>query len=491
MEYPRQLITSLVELTDKRLVDFFKLESGKDYFSCDDFNLILGQTLWLYIENETEKYEIKKINNAQSRMRKQKKSRWAEAFKNNLKNYPITNRRHPFFTIKRYHNELSGKDFIKLFNHSDMDEVEKDFMEKIEQWEKDENELLINYPLIYSKSNKQIVSSFQIDLIINLLENILSSYDGNVNSYFSKKPDVLLSAPIFTANKYSIPFKETINNYVAELFSSDAENFIIRAMVNEADNPLKDEQFKVFDSKDNQIILTLINNIKPDFYESKTMLIEVGVLARAISMNSKPSKWIYDDVKRRTHRMARISFDFSRKTNPDESVFTFNFLGEVLTKKQDDKEYLIVTFGNILYDAIMQKKMIPVTSTNYNALDLDLSKLVYHNLQKERIILSFSSIPDENGFLYKSYDYSFFMRIVLFKNKRKSNNVILIKEMLDEFVNKKIAISHYNYESSQNRFHLYYFQLTPDEKEDFQKEDHFSIDSLIDSADLFLIENKT
>ncbi len=78
-----------------------------------------------------------------------------------------------------------------------------------------------------------------------------------------------------------------------------------------------------------------------------------------------------------------------------------------------------VTFGNTLYEAITKKKMISVTSSNYNSLELEMSRLLYHNLQRERITLSSSSVPDGNGYLHKTYDYSYFQRIVLFKKKRK------------------------------------------------------------------------
>ena len=99
-------------------------------------------------------------------------------------------------------------------------------------------------------------------------------------------------------------------------------------------------------------------------------------------------------------------------------------------KEKEGKEFISVTFGNTLYDSIAKRKMISVTSSNYNSLELELSKLLYHNLQKERIALSTSSVPDEHGYLYKTYDYSYFQRIILFKKKKKAENIQLIMETL-------------------------------------------------------------
>lgn len=164
--------------------------------------------------------------------------------------------------------------------------------------------------------------------------------------------------------------------------------------------------------------------------------------------------------------MAGTTFRLYSKDNPEEALLTFNFFDNVMTPEKDGKEYAIVTFGNILFDAVTKKQMIAVTASSYNSLELDLSRLLYHNLQKERITLSSSSIPNEDGYLVKSYDYSYFQRIILFKKRKKADNILLIKQTLDEFVEKKIALAKYEYQQSKGAFTLYFYNLTDDEKSD-------------------------
>ena len=110
--------------------------------------------------------------------------------------------------------------------------------------------------------------------------------------------------------------------------------------------------------------------------------------------------------------------------------------------------------------------MISVTSSNYNSLELEMSRLLYHNLQRERIALSTSSVPDEDGYLHKTYDYSYFQRIILFKKKKKADNIQLIMETFQEFVEKKIALASFRYDKGQGLFHLYYLPLSDDERAD-------------------------
>lgn len=465
MAYPKQLISSLADELNLTLVNFFKIEHNKIFPAYENLNDLIADTLWDYVKEETGKSELKSIYSVQVKMRRQKKSRWLKALQENIEKYAITDRKHPFYSIQHDFELLPGRSFLKLYDSTDVDEVIQKYNDSIEKWGTDDKSLLIEYPLISDKTKHQIISSFQIDLIINLIDIIIVYWDGNIESYFAKKPEILLDTPFFSPNRFSIPSQKTVDAHVADLMSFDAENTVFQMLVSGDSEYIEDMQkVKVFDTKDNQILLTLINNIKLDFYDSQTITIEIGTLAKAL--NNRPNKRCYEDVKARLHTMAGTTFRLYRKDNPSEVVFTFNFFDNVMTPERDGKEYAIVTFGNVLFEAVTKNKMIAVTASSYNSLELDLSKLLYHNLQKERITLSSSSVPNEEGYLVKSYDYSYFQRIILFKKRKKADNILLIKQTLDEFVDKKIALARYEYQQSKGLFIIYYYNLTDDEKSD-------------------------
>ncbi|MCM1561808.1 MAG: RepB family plasmid replication initiator protein, partial [Butyrivibrio sp.] len=363
------------------------------------------------------------------------------------------------------YDQFMGNIFLKMYDVPDLETVIQNYQKKMDDWHQNDKSLLIDYPFLFNKTDLQIKNSFKNDLIINLIEIILESYDGNIENYFSKKPDILLDKPFFAPAKFSVPFKESLDSYVADLVNFDKDETTFQMLVshdpNEAPNTAK---LRVFDPKDNQILMTLISHINLDFYESKQIILEVGTIAKSI--NSRPNKRLYDDVKLRLHNMARTGFQLYKKDNPSEPLYTFTFFDNVRTISRDGKEYIAVTFGNTLYESITKKKMTSVTSSNYNSLELQLSRLLYHNLQKERISLSTSSVPDGHGYLYKTYDYSYFQRIILFKKKKKADNIQLITESLHEFAQKKIALADFRYDKGQGLFHLYYFTLSDDERAD-------------------------
>lgn len=480
MTYPKQLISSLAKQLNKNLIRFFELENHKYFEEWNNLNEIIEDTLLKYLKNETEKSELKSIYSMQSKMQYQRKTRWFNTYKTNKEKYPGDSKKHPFYSIYNDFQSRSSQSFRKLYENSDIDSVIKHYEASVSNWMKDETSLLTEYPLIAVKTCKQIISSFQIDLIVNLLGIIMESWDGNIKSYFTKKPDILLDKPIFAASKFSIPFKASIDSYVADLTSFDKDDMIFQMLVNQSsDHNNGIQKFNVFDQKDNQILLTLINNANLDFYKNKTVSLEIGAIAKSI--NKRPSKYCYQDIKQRLHNMVRTSFRICKKENPDEPIFSFNFFDNVLTPRVNGKEFAVVTFGNVLYDAIIMQTMTTVTSDNYDLLELKLSKLMYHTLQKERIMISASSKSGENDDLQQSYDYSFFQRIILFKSKKKSSNIKLIISSLEEFIEKHICISKFDFDKENGIFHLNYYPVFKDESEDinhdymFQSTRHESI----------------
>lgn len=463
--YPQQLITSLCEHLADRLSNFFYIEHKKYFEEYADLNGLVSDTLWEYIKNETQKTEINSVYNTQVKMRRQKRKRWISNYETLYAKYPLSDKKNPYYMIWHDHDHLMGSFFLKLYDAPDVETVIENYQKKLDDWQKNDKSLLIDYPLLSNRTKLQVKTSFKNDLIINLIEIILESYDGNIENYFSKKPDILLDKPFFAPAKFSVPFKESLDSYVADLVNFDKDDTTFQMLVSYDPNETPNvEKLRVFDPKDNQILMTLINHINLDFYESKQIILEVGTIAKTI--NSRPNKRLYDDVKMRLHNMARTGFQLYKKDNPNEPIYTFSFFDSVRTISRDGKEFVAVTFGNTLYESITKKKMISVTSSNYNSLELELSRLLYHNLQKERIALSTSSVPNEQGYLYKTYDYSYFQRIILFKKKKKADNIQLITETLQEFVAKAIALANFHYDKGQGLFHLYYFPLSDDERAD-------------------------
>lgn len=464
MSYPKQIITDLCNQIPDTVVKFFNMEYTRFFSEYDTLNDIVSSTLSEYVKNNTTKSEILALKREIMRARKQKKLRWKTVCQKNAAKYDLDNEKNPFYSIFQSVSILPGDSLITLYGTTDVNCIVNNKLAEIDDWATDNEKFLIEYPLITLKTKNQIIANFKIDLIVSLIAIILDSYDGSLDSYFSKKPEFLLSSPLFSPTKYSVPVTLGLDSYIADLVSYDKDDLVFQMLVAyDPNNPEDTLVQTVFDQIDNQLLLYLFNNISLDFYQSKQMIVEVGALAKVL--NPRPSKRMYEDVKRRVHNMQRVTFRYCKKSNPNEPIFSYIFFDSVKTIMQDDREYLEITFGNTLYDSITKHKMVSVTTNNYNALEYNLSKLLYHHLQKERINLS-STAPDADGLLFKKFDYSYFQRVILFKSRKKKDNIVMIKEALSEFVDKGVALAKYRYDEEEGFFYLYFFPLSEDEKAD-------------------------
>ena len=222
-------------------------------------------------------------------MRRQKRKRWISNYEDQNEKYPLSDKKNPYYTIWRDHDQLMGSVFLKLYDAPDLETVIENHQKRLDEWQQNDKSLLIDYPLLCNKTKLQVKTGFRNDLIINLIEIILDSYDGNIENYFSKKPDILLDKPFFAPAKFSVPFKESLDSYVADLVHFDKDDTTFQMLVGYDPNETPNiNKLKVFDPKDNQILMTLINHINLDFYESKQIILEVGTIAKAI--NNRPNK---------------------------------------------------------------------------------------------------------------------------------------------------------------------------------------------------------
>lgn len=467
MSFSKQMITDLCDHIPGPLSNFFTTEHSRYFRDYDTLNDIVDQILSDALGNKDTKSEISSIKRDYVRMIKKKKIRWKQSYLKGIEEYEITNSKSPLYDIQRSVYLLSGEAVLKLYGSTDINKITESITNSILEWSTDDNKFLIDYPLITTKTKNQVVTSFKAGMVLAMATTVINLYGGNLNSYFSKKPELLLASPIFAPTRYSsVPVKnEYDQKFSLTLVTYEQDDYIFQ--MNYLPDPLEKDELhkrKVFDQKDNQLLLNIINNINLDFYQSQQLVVDVGTLAKAL--NSKPNKAMYEDVKLRVHNMQRVLFRYYKKNNLQEPIFSYGFFDSVKTIEQDGKEYLQIVFGKTLFEEITKQRMIAVTSNSYNSLDQDLSKLLYHHFQRERVSLSAMNIFSEGELLYKSYDYSFFQRIILFKSKKKKENIKMIIDSLHEFADREIAISHFNYDDHTGTFHIYYFPLNNDEKAD-------------------------
>lgn len=450
MGYPRLVISTLITQVDETLITFYNDNKEKYNFPYADMNDLIDNTLQEYLpEGSNLASDLKAVSTTQARLRRQKKARWKKSYIDSL-SANISSKKNAFHFLVEQQKLLSVTQFKILYGYSDIEKVIEELVKQIEEWQADTSMFLISFPLIFNQSPKQLFCVLKHDLIINLLDIINKHYNGSINSMIRRKPEMLIDNPVFAATPLTVPLQDSLDEFTAELLNTDDTKFIVSA-ANTADHVPH-----LLNPKDSEIISCLIDNISLDFYDSGSVTVPLSVIAKVL--NNRPSSKNYNEAKEKMLNMSKLNFKASAQ---DKATMSFNIFDNVLiTSDAAGRLICRATFGKILHNAIMKRKMIGVTSNNFYALELSLSRLIYHALERERIRLSTTSTSN----IQKNYDYSFFQRIVIFPNRRKDRNITLIQKSLDEFVEKKICIE--SYENNNNIFRILFFPLSEDEKAD-------------------------
>lgn len=473
-QYSKQLISALEQLLNLRLKEFFDNSVAIYNFPEKEINLVIESVLEEYLQGETSQEEIKTATNLLLKTRRQKKGRWLKRFEEDFKKYELDSKDHPFADIINQKKILKVNQWKQLYGNKSLEDVMEQYSLDIHVWQQDKKSYLIDFPLIYNYTQKAIFMSFRQDLFLNISEIINQHFYGSIDYFLRKRPTVLINNPVFAPSSFNVLLQESVDGIFAGLLNNKEDGFQMTVSTKEKS---ENGKLKMLDVKDETILNCLFNHITKDFYNSKTVKIDIGSLAKML--HPRPSAKHYDDLTKRINNMLNIKFAYSDKSS--KNSINFNLFDTVIIyeDKGTNRKVAEVTFGNMLYNAIIQKKMISVTSNNYEALDNNLSKLLYYNLQKERITLSSAKdTKDEDKRLVGQYDYSFFSRAVLFKQKQKAKNIPLIEASLQEFIEKKIAIE--SYILKNNVFTIYFYPLSNDERADLQLDDMAEEGDIID-----------
>ena len=140
----------------------------------------------------------------------------------------------------------------------------------------------------------------------------------------------------------------------------------------------------------------------------------------------------------------------------------------IVIKEDAERPYAIAQFGEILSNAIIQKKLISITSASYDVLDNNLSRIICYAMKCEQIA--------NQETLMSEYSYTYFQKIVRFKLKNKKKNLQLIQESLQEFVDNNIVID--SFELKNGVFIINFLPLSEAEIQDL----NFDKTKMIDNA---------
>ena len=451
--YSKQLIAELAENLDPIIVTFFDESKEDNNYPVDTLNELVEYTLEDMVGVKTSKDELRIVYTNEMKNRRKKKARWLDKLEDSVEHVQPSDPKHPFFDLYSLQQLLPKAQWKSLYGNKTLTDLINSNVEIAREWGAQANSYFIAFPALKQMSKARIFESLVSDTFIWIFQYVLEHYDGSIINYFTPILDDLIGVPLFSPGKSKLSVSlneedELVDSYVF------GENVL--ETTTDASTGVS-VSYNAMDQNDLMFLQKSLTHLDIEFYNTRQVRMKKRTLAKIL--NDRPSKKHYDSMEEHCHKLAK--YNFTVKKN-GKVVHTFNLIDSVISDDENDE--MILTFGNYLYNGIIQNQITNTKSSVYQLLDKNLSTILYQALFKEVIIFSTKN-TDPDAELVGDYTYAFFNSNVRFPYQQKKKNMDLVAESLEEFYQKHLLIKSYE-RTSPLQFRITFFPLTEDERAD-------------------------
>ena len=459
-QYSRQFIEELSKHIDPTIADFFDVKHDLFKFPAANILELIDETLMDYLEGRTSREDLVPVINKIKKSRLQKRARWYSSYMDDINNLSIDDPKHPLANVVNMARSAPLEEYSKMFGTRDIDEIIEDYKNKASEWKDNPNSLLISFPGLSSFTNKSIYKSLKNDLIISIWKYIETELAGNIDSYMRMFPEQLIDKPLFSPSSFTLMMDQASNNLLKEIITDDEGTELLEVTVNSG----RLTPPKSMDSSDLKLVNAFISSINmQEFSKDKSVVVDLNTLGKEL-VDYHVGKNVITKITNSCRKLVEYNFSYEE----EGTKLFFNLFDNITIKEDAERPYAIAQFGEILSNAIIQKKLISITSASYDVLQNNLSRIICYALKREQIA--------NQETLMGEYSYTYFQKIVRFKLTNKKKNMQLIQESLQEFVDNGIAIK--NFELANGVFIIHFLPLSVAEIDDLNFSNTKHIESL-------------
>ncbi len=459
-QYSRQFIEELSKHIDPTIADFFDVKHDLFKFPAANILELIDETLMDYLEGRTSREDLVPVINKIKKSRLQKRARWYSSYMDDINNLSIDDPKHPLANVVNMARSAPLEEYSKMFGTRDIDEIIEDYKNKASEWKDNPNSLLISFPGLSSFTNKSIYKSLKNDLIISIWKYIETELAGNIDSYMRMFPEQLIDKPLFSPSSFTLMMDQASNNLLKEIITDDEGTELLEVTVNSG----RLTPPKSMDSSDLKLVNAFISSINmQEFSKDKSVVVDLNTLGKEL-VDYHVGKNVITKITNSCRKLVEYNFSYEE----EGTKLFFNLFDNITIKEDAERPYAIAQFGEILSNAIIQKKLISITSASYDVLQNNLSRIICYALKREQIA--------NQETLMGEYSYTYFQKIVRFKLTNKKKNMQLIQESLQEFVDNGIAIK--NFELANGVFIIHFLPLSVAEIDDLNFSNTKHIESI-------------
>lgn len=357
----------------------------------------------------------------------------------------------------------------RLFGVKNIKDLPKIRLKQIEQWAKDSATKLTDYQYLKQKRKSTIDRAFQTDIIVEIGDIIIEHFDGDIFNTISNPPYDLVNAPLFSQRETKMKtYWEVDQQTNAKMVYNDyqvSDEYLLRTVIRLDD----DEQvtydssvFKTLDAMDKMIIEYVLLNKSESFYTDRTITIDISTLVSKL-YSSRGIK-NYQAIEQRLQKIRSFAFQAiikKERKNGRAGSFAYPIFEAVLINTDEKgRRYAEITIGTHYYQQIINNQTVKIYSHLLGKLEKNISKILIHALQKERL----DRYIQGKAFVGQ-FGYTYFASKIRFETRKIATNMAAIEESLQEFKDLNILIR--SYKRKPQSFEIEFMPLSHAEIHDF------------------------
>ena len=476
---PTKFYEEVIEEIDPRLVDFYEDHADKRYFDASFFEACAG-ILSGILSGGTDSSSLNKVFGNHRKQMTRKKKRWLESLQINCEQLPKEADTFPFRNIVLKKKVLSRAEWKNLYGNKTVDDIIKGELENAKEWASSTESLLIDFPALDSFTEMRTFSAFQADVMTNEFNILKRKYPNmDLNSYAMRYVDELGMA-IFSDRDKKYINENPDEDYIGEIpMSEDGSEMLLITISKEAFGD--SNAIAMLDWKDIRIVSEVLKRTRENIGSSdRTVLIELGELAKAISRSPRPIKRYYEEAEQRCYKITNYTYNAFKD---GVQVGAINFLSDAVLEEHNGKKYMALALGSTLSNAYENKLVRRLPMTAYSVLKNKTAQIIIFSLQKYRI-QAFARYKRGASECETLFIYNDFLRMVNFGGNNKRKNMSTIREALSEMKSKAVIVDNFTVDPINNTVKVKWIKLTEEEWKDVSWYGY----NIVQSNDEILIE---
>lgn len=465
--YSKQLLTTIKNNINVSLLRFFERKGTVYHFPVEKMEEMITSLLDENVKGIIYKEEISIETRKLYKRRDMRRARWTKSYLEMLDSNDYDNVKHPLHSQYELFKQYDETQFYDLTKAHTMEQLADIAKVKCKDWKGNPRGYSIDFPGLSLQSDKLVYNAFRDDVMVDIWRYIEEKLDGNINMFMSPYPEMLLDQPIFSPISFRLDLAKSGNTLQESIRDVD-NNEIVVLSVNE--KPEKtglstrsemSTALRTMDETDAKILSVVLANATDVVLDGKNEIVMwLDDLYEKVSTEKRPSEYGRERIKSRLDKMV----DYSYKITSENKKLNFNFFDHIAQEETKNGTKLTFSFGDMLYESIIQNKLINITRETLTKLEDPLAKILVYFLQKNRVFTL------KSGKTETDITYAQIFRASRFPTANKKKNLDMICHALQNMIDNHSLVEKFT--QNGDTFQVTFVPLSDEEKEDLERNDN-------------------